>query len=95
MENKLTVSTVREALQYYIGVSRLKTGEIIIRKGFYYHHGYDCRQLADFVTEKLQAAGIKAVIVDRGEKWKPFRGGSTLANSSHWFVIVKALVDIS
>jgi hypothetical protein len=91
--NKLAVANVRKALQYFDGVSKLKTGEIIVRKGFFYRHGYDSNKMADFVTEKLQVAGIKAVITNKGEIWKPFRGGSTLANSSHWFVTLAEVVD--
>lgn len=43
------------------------------------------KRSADYVI-KVKNAFPNAKIVDCGEVWKTFRGGSTVANSSHWFV---------
>jgi hypothetical protein len=57
-------------------------GVYTFRVGFYYTHG----RTADDLTDKVRAAFPEAVVEDSGEVWKAFRGGASLAQSSHWFV---------
>lgn len=78
---KITLGKVKEMLPNFDSYS-VKGGVFTVRREFFYTHG---------VTAKHQVLSVKkhipnAVIVDSGEVWKPFRGGATTANSSHWFV---------
>lgn len=68
-----------EALTKYRGV-------YTYRVGFFFTNGYDHRKVRDSLTENLSKAGIDAVVIDSGEQWKPFRGGDTLKQGSHWWV---------
>lgn len=68
-----------EALTKYRGV-------YTYRVGFYYTFGNDHRKVRDSITEALNKAGIDAVVISSGEQFKPFRGGDTLKQGSHWWV---------
>lgn len=59
-----------------------KDGVFTLRRGFFYRHGNDANQIA----AKLQEALPNATVVDKGEVWKPFRGGASVAQGSHWYV---------
>ena len=59
-----------------------RDGVFTLRRGFFYRHGNDANKIA----AKVQAALPDAMIVDRGEVWKPFRGGASVAQGSHWYV---------
>lgn len=87
--NKKLLAQIRQAVGSTVDtVSRNSKGQIVLRRGFYYRHGMDCAQLAEQVTAALATAGIDLKVVDRGEVWKPFRGGSTVAQGSHWYVVL-------
>lgn len=91
MKNANIVSQVKNALNYSVdSVGRNKLGQIVLRKGFFYRMGMDSHQLADKVQAKLDAAGVKLKVVDCGEQWRPFRGGASVAQGSHWYVILEA-----
>ena len=70
-----------EALTKYRGV-------YTYRVGFFYTHGRDHRKIRDEVVASMNKAGIaeRFRIIDSGEQWKPFRGGDTLKQGSHWWV---------
>ena len=86
----LTVKQVRDVLDYSVDtVGKNKDGEIVVRKGFFYTHGTTAESFAEYVVRKLKAAGLSPVLEDSGEVWKPFRGGATTAQSSHWFAVVR------
>ena len=68
-----------EALTKYRGV-------YTYRKGFYYTMGNNHYKVRDDLIVALYKANIDAVILDSGEQWKPFRGGDTLKQGSHWWV---------
>lgn len=70
-----------------VGVN--KAGNIVVRQGYFYTHGKTHDDLAKTVNTVLDYYRSTATIVDKGTVWKPFRGGATTANSSHWFVEVK------
>jgi len=91
MKNTNIVSQVKHALNYSVdSVGRNKLGQIVLRKGFFYRMGMDSQKLAEQVQAKLDAAGVKLKVVDRGEQWRPFRGGASVAQGSHWYVILEA-----
>jgi hypothetical protein len=69
-----------------IGVK--KNGNLILCWGFFYTHGRTAAQYAQKVEAVLSQAAIGHAIVDQGEVWKPFRGGGSAAQNSHFFVEV-------
>jgi hypothetical protein len=86
----IDIKAVKEAITHSAdSISRKRNGNIIIRKTFYYRHGTTADSFLGNIEAKLQNAGIDYTVVDYGEVWKPFKGGSTIANSSHWFVEIK------
>ncbi len=69
-------------------ISKRKDGTVVLRRGFFYKHGFSADQFVNHIMSRLIDYGISARIVDSGEVWKAFKGGSTTANSSHWFVVL-------
>lgn len=63
-------------------IGRNKAGEFVARREFFYRHGHT----SDNLAADILAALPSATILQHGENWKPFRGGASTANSSHWFV---------
>ena len=69
--------------------SKIRVDSLSIRKGiytarktFYYTHGKNSSDLADRIINELN----NVTIIDHGQQWTPFRGGSSVAKSSHWWV---------
>lgn len=83
------MTEIRDAL---VGVAdtvgRNKQGQIVVRRGFFYRHGMNSTKFAAAVTRALQDAGISYLVVDQGEKYTAFRGGQSVAQGSHWWVIL-------
>ena len=83
------MNEIRDAL---VGVAdtvgRNKQGQIVVRRGFFYRHGMNSTKFAAAVTRALQDAGISYLVVDQGEKYTAFRGGQSVAQGSHWWVIL-------
>lgn len=69
-------------------VGRNKQGQIVVRRGFFYRHGMDSTKFAAVVTRALKDAGMSYLVLDQGEKYTAFRGGQTVAQGSHWWVIL-------
>jgi len=83
----VTFKQVKEALSYSVDqVSKLKNGNIIVRKGYFYRNGMVCDKFKDRIVASLTAAGIVANVVDFGDRWMPFRGGASVARQSHFYV---------
>lgn len=81
----MKTSEIKDLLHNPDVVGRKKNGNYIARWGFFYTHGK---------TSEKFAAGVKAnipnaEIVDHGEVWKPFRGGATVSQGSHFYVEFK------
>ncbi len=95
MAKKSYVARVQDALHPFIAdaVSRKKDGTIVIRRGFYYRQGKDAEDFFLAVGQGLAKAGIQYSVKDYGEQWKAFKGGSSLAKSSHWWVELWPEVD--
>lgn len=71
-------------------IGKTGDGNIVIRQGYYYRYGYT----EDDLVARVRAALIKRddiefQILKSGDHWAAFRGGASLASSSHWYVIVK------
>ena len=83
----VTVKQVKEALSYSVDqVSKLKNGNIVVRKGYFYRNGMDELKFSNIVLTKLRTAGLSINIVNFGDHWAAFNGGATVARSSHFYV---------
>lgn len=76
----IPVKTIRENLD--ADTVSCKDGCFTVRRGFFYTHG---KTAQDFANDVINAFPL-AVIVSKGEVWRPFRGGATIAQGSHWYV---------
>ena len=85
-------------------IGKRKDGTVIIREGFFHRFGKDvsvlekkvltvCEKLGIKVT--IVEFGIKVTIVESGEHWAAFRGDASVANSSHWYVVIKEAEECS
>lgn len=89
---KTPVGVVRQALAEYVdAVGRRKDGTIIVRRGYFYRGGLTADKFAECVTKRLVANGINAQCVDSGDVWKPFRGGDSIAQGSHFYAVFRVL----
>jgi hypothetical protein len=70
-------------------ITRNGKGHIVFRKGFFYTHGKTYKDFESSIENDLKKAGVNYTLVDSGQVDKSFRGGASLANSSHWYVIIK------
>lgn len=77
---KVKASDVRMAVS--ADTASVKNGVFTVRRSFFYTSGGSAEKFA----ERVLVAFPTAVILDKGEVWKAFRGGSTVAQGSHWFV---------
>jgi len=87
----LTVKQVRAVLEGYVdSIGRNKDGHIVVRKGFFYTNGMDAEQFAQVVLGRLTRSGIAARMIDTACIWKAFRGGASVAQGSHFKVVLVA-----
>lgn len=86
METKtLSIKAVREALCGFADtVGKNKNGEIVVRRGFFYTHGMTSNEFAENCLHLIRKTGLEPTLVEHNEVWKPFRGGASTANSSHF-----------
>jgi len=66
-------------------ISMNKAGNMVARREFYYRHGTSSGSFANDVLNQLKRVVPDAKLVNHGEIYKPFRGGASTANSSHWW----------
>lgn len=66
-------------------VGKNKAGNYVARRGFFYTHGMDGASFAQTIEALLRKAGIQAKVINSGEKWASFRGGASIAASSHFW----------
>jgi hypothetical protein len=59
-----------------------KDGVVTVRWGFFYTMG----RTTEKYVETVKASFPGCTIVDSGQVWKPFRGGASVAQGSHFFV---------
>lgn len=70
-------------------VSAKKTGEIVFRRGYFYRCNNSPEKFLERVAYHLKAGGIELTVVEIGDHWAPFRGGASMAKSSHFYVVIK------
>jgi hypothetical protein len=79
----MTTLTLKEVKQkLHVDSYSLKNDIYTVRKGFYYKMGKSTKDLENKVLEAFP----NAKIIDSGEIDKPFCGGASVANNSHWYV---------
>lgn len=86
-KRKLTLKLLRDCVSAD-SYGRTREGNLIVRRGFYFTHGETAEDFRDRVVSQLTACDVEAHVVDYGEVWKPFRGGASVAQSSHWYVVL-------
>jgi len=79
----LTLAQVKDRVQAD-SIGRRKDGTIIVRQGYFYRNGMTAEKYAGIVAKLVP----DATVVNFGDKWAPFRGGASLANSSHFWVVL-------
>ena len=67
----------------------LKDGTITLHRGFFYRHGKDSQSFANEISKKLTDAGVHHTVVNHGEVDKPFKGGGSTKQNSHFHVTIK------
>jgi len=70
-------------------IGKRKDGRFVFRRGFFFRLGIDAAIFKSEIMHQIASAGLQGHCVDHGEVIKAFSGGASLANSSHWFVIVE------
>lgn len=80
MPKPMNTKDVKELLHLdHVSCSK---GVFKVKKEFYYRHGFSSEKLAEYVKAKIPAAVIEC----HGEVDKPFKGGASISNSSHFWV---------
>ena len=70
-------------------ISKDREGNLIFRRGFFYTNNGSAEKFAARIDNELTKLNIPHTIVDKGEVWRPFKGGATTKSQSHWWVKVK------
>ena len=80
---------IREALLTVADTVGKSKGDVVARKSFFYKMGQTSQRFADKVNAALEKAGVPERVVEHGTKEAGFRGGQTVAQGSHFWVIVR------
>lgn len=93
---KVTTKFLKENILAADVISKKRdgSGNFIFRKSFYYKFGNNKHTFADKISGELTEMGIKHEVIDKGEKYVVFRGGSSVAQGSHWWVTVKVNQEV-
>lgn len=84
----ISVKAVKDKLGSAVradSIGKNKAGNIIIRRGYFYRHGITVKS---FTTQVMDVLGDGYKLVDSGDHFTAFRGGASVANSSHFWVEV-------
>jgi len=82
MERKLKKEDLSDLGIFVDTFGKKRNGNYIVRNEFYYRMGRSAEKIAESLKDKFSDINI----VDMGENWKSFRGGASVANSSHFYV---------
>lgn len=83
---KQTVTATMLREMFIEEVSKSK-GVFIFRRGYFYRSGTPDKY-AEMIKNKLTQQGFQFTILESGDNWKPFKGGGTTAQNSHFYVKV-------
>jgi hypothetical protein len=70
-------------------IGKDRTGAWTFRRSFFYRHGMDAEQFAGQITAQLRAAGLEFTVEGNGEHYAAFRGGASVKQGTHWWVMVR------
>lgn len=73
-------SIVKEKLSGSVDTLSKRDGVYTARREFFYRHGMTSQAFAEGIKSRLP----QAEIISAHEHWAPFRGGASVASSSHW-----------
>jgi len=80
----ITSKEIKALLQCrFDSIGKNKAGNFVLRRGYFYRNGMDSDK---FAANIMTILGDRVTLIASGDCWKPFRGGATLANSSHFWV---------
>ena len=77
--------------QFSDAIGRDADGNIRFMKGYFYKMGRTAQDFADNVSMSLSLADIDHEVVNVYDQFKPFRGGDTVRQGSHFGVLIKVL----
>ena len=84
---KSIISQVREILGSSVeSVGKNKEGNIVVRRGYFYRNGDSSAAFAERMKWLLLDGKLDAVLISHKDVWKPFKGGASVANQSHFAV---------
>jgi hypothetical protein len=94
MAKKTALGLVREALDCGVAdqISRNKDGTIMVRRGYFYRMNKSVSEFEESVLFYLHSANVSSKVIDSGDHWAPFRGGSSVARNSHFWVQLEVIV---
>jgi len=72
-------------------LTKNRVGNFVARRGFFYRLSWDANKFMMKVSDGLTRLALPHLVVSKGEKWAPFRGGQSVAQGSHWWVEFKLL----
>ena len=72
-------------------ISKVKCEEntFVFRKGFFYRHGETAQNFANCILSQISNLGYIGIILNVNEFWKPFKGGASIRNQSHFMAKIK------
>lgn len=79
------------AFGHFDSIGVKKNGNIVVRRGYFYRNGMSSAKFADTITRLIAANNIPLEVADRGDQWRAFNGGASIANSSHFWVELTAV----
>jgi len=87
---KSTIELIRHAVNADL-VSRLRNGNIMIRKGYFYRGKQDEYSVARTITQELKVHNIAVKVVKCGDHWESFKAGKGVIHNSHFYVELTVL----
>ncbi len=93
MKTKSFLATLRDDVVMADAFGKNKAGNVVIRQGYFYRHGQTPEIFKARVEAQCKSAGVAIRIVGCGDHWAAFRGGASIARSSHFWVEVAAVSD--
>lgn len=70
-------------------VGKDKEGNIVLRKGYFYHNSQSGQGYKDKISASLTAAGIQHTVTDHGDHYAGFKGGAGVRANSHFYLKLK------
>lgn len=88
-KKKMTVSLLRSIITGVDDATSHGDRQFTVRRGFYYKSGKTVEHFEKEIVSQLEKEGYSVTVIDSGEIEKPFKGGASTKNSSHWWIKLK------